>query len=230
MRIILLLFLVILLNAKTLIATYEAKYGFFTIAKAKGIFEYNSTNYKIFTSMKTLGIAKAFSKNLTQTYSSVGIVKNGILIPKKYITTRKNNTKSYKTIYLFDHKTKKIRKIKYKNGNLELNETFKYYTPNDILSLYFNFPKYLKNLPKKDTYTFYALGARKKDGKIDISIIDAKNNIKLKVNLYNKVFVGDKGILYLTINPTNWVTLKGIVKNVLKIEDLKGKIISFKVN
>ena len=228
MKIILLLFSVILLNAKTLIATYEAKYGFFTIAKAKGIFEYNSTNYKIFTSMWTLGIAKALSKNLTQTYTSIGIIRNGILIPKKYISVRKNSTKSYKTIYLFDHKNKKIRKIRYKNGNLEFNKTFGYYTPNDILSLYFNFPKYLKNLPKKGIYTFYALGARKKDGKIDISIIESKNNIKLKVNLYNKVFVGDKGILYLTINPTNWVTIKGVVKNVLKIGDLKGKITSFK--
>jgi len=227
MKIILLLFYVILLNAKILTATYEAKYGFFTIAKAKGIFEYNSTNYKIITSTQTLGIAKALSKNLTQTYTSIGIVKNGILIPTKYITTRKNNTKSYKTIYLFDHKNKKIRKIRYKNGSLELNETFKYYTPNDILSLYFNFPKYLKNLPKKDIYTFYALGARKKDGKIDISIIDTnKNSIELKVNLYNKVFIGDKGILYLTINPANWITIKGVVKNVLKIGDLKGKIIS----
>jgi len=228
MKIILLLFFVILLNAKTLIATYEAKYGFFTITKAKGIFEYNSTNYKIFTYIQTLGIAKTLSKNLTQTYTSIGIVKNGILIPKKYISIRKNNTKSSKTIYLFDHQNKKIRKIRYKNGSLEFNKTFKYYTPNDILSLYFNFPKYLKNLPKKDIYTFYALGARKKDGKIDISIIDAKNNIKLKANLYNKVFVGDKGILYLTINPTNWITIKGVVKNVLKIGDLKGKIISFK--
>ncbi len=56
---------------------------------------------------------------------------------------------------------------------------------------------------------------------------DNEKGIYLKANLYNKVFSGDKGILYLVINPNNWVTLRGMVKNVLKIGDLKGRLVKF---
>jgi hypothetical protein len=120
------------------------------------------------------------------------------------------------------------------------DQKFRYYAPDDVLSLYFNLPRYLQNAPSKKTYTFYAVGGRKKDGRIDVSfptgeeLSDAKdelnaNGLYVKANLYNKVFVGDKGILYLAINPQNWVTLAGMVKNVLKIGDLKGKLISLQI-
>jgi len=98
-------------------------------------------------------------------------------------------------------------------------------------------PLYLKE--KKEKYTFYAVGGSKKNGRVDITfptkseLEDLKDEFKtnglyIKANLYNKVFVGDKGVLYLVINPNNWVTLAGMVKNVLKIGDLKGKIKEFK--
>jgi hypothetical protein len=225
-----------------MIASYYAKYGIFgTIAEANAIYENNSTNYKIYTQSKALGLAAALSKHMIQTYSSIGTVKNGILIPSAYISTRKKGNDFYKRIYLFDHKNKKITRLKYKNGKLEANETLPYYTPNDVLSLYFNLPVYLKNSPKKDIYTFYALGGRKGDGRVDVTFpkgeelenikdtFDEEKGIYLKANLYNKVFAGDKGILYLVIDPKNWVTLKGMVKNVLKIGDLKGGIKNFKL-
>jgi hypothetical protein len=221
-------------------AQYYAKYGWFgTIAEATGTFEKNETSYQITTVSKALGFAATLSKQMVQTYSSKGIVKNGVLIPEKYISTRKKGTDYYKRIYLFDHINKKIIRLKYKNGVLEANETLPYYTPDDILSLYFNLPHYLKTLPHKNLYTFYALGARKKDGRIDVSFpkgtelekikdtFDNTDGVYIKANLYNKVFAGDKGILYLVINPKNWVTVKGMVKNVLKIGDLKGGIKSF---
>jgi len=241
MRVILLLFLAILTYAKTMIATYTAKYGWFgTIAEATGIYENNGTDYKIYTQTKALGIAAIFSKHMVQTYSSIGKIKNNILIPEAYISTRKRGNDFYKRIYYFDHKNKKIIRLKFKNGKLEANETLKYYTPDDVLSLYFNLPSYLKT-KKQKIYTFYALGGRKSDGRIDVTfpkgdelrnIKDEMNNEKglyIKANLYNKVFAGDKGILYLVIEPKNWVTLKGIVKNVLKIGDLKGGIKNFKL-
>jgi hypothetical protein len=231
MKYILLFFLVIFLNAKTLIATYEAKYGIFgTIATAKGIFEKNATNYKIKTTIKTKGLAAALTKHMIQKYTSIGIIKNGILIPLEYITYRKRSNKEYKRVYIFNHQKKIIIRKKYFNGKFEREEKFDYYAPQDVLSLYFNLPYLLKD--KNKIYTFYALGARKTDGRVDVNFCK-KNIFKgkevcIKGNLYNKVFSGDKGILYLLINPDNWVTLKGIVKNVLKIGDLKGKITSFK--
>ena len=178
--------------------------------------------------VKTQGIVATFSKHLVQKYSSIGIIKNNILIPLKYITYRKRGNNEYKRIYLFDHKNKIIIRKKYKNGQLTAKEKFKYYAPQDILSLYFNLPLFLK---EKKTYTFYALGARRTDGRVDVNFcnknIFEEKGICIKANLYNKVFAGDKGILYLLINQNNWVCLKGVVKNVLKIGDLKGRLVNF---
>jgi len=242
MKIFLALILAIFLNAKTMIASYYAKYGIFgTIAEASAIYESNATNYKIFNKVKALGLVATLSKHMVQTYSSIGKVKNGRLIPQAYISTRKKGKDFYKRIYLFDHKNKKITRLKYKNGKLKAKETLPYYTPEDVLSLYFNLPNYLKKIPKKEIYTFYALGGRKSDGRIDVTFpkgrelkkvkhtFDDEKGVYIKANLYNKVFAGDKGILYLVIEPKNWVTLKGMVKNVLKIGDLKGGIKNFKL-
>ncbi|QCT93801.1 DUF3108 domain-containing protein [Caminibacter mediatlanticus TB-2] len=236
MRIILLLFCIVFLNATKIEATYSAKYGWFgTIATAKGIFERNNTNYQITTTVNAKGIAAALSGNLMQTYKSIGIIKNGLLIPQKYIVDIKRNGNDYYRVHIFNHKKKEIIKIRYKNGKL----TKKYkipYAPYDVLSLYWNLPKLIK---EKKHYTFYAIGGRKKDGRIDITFPNKeeinqlkkslkKSGLYIKANLYNKVFVGDKGVLYLVINPKNWVTLAGMVKNVLKIGDLKGEIKSLK--
>jgi hypothetical protein len=240
MRVILLFLIAVFTYSKTMIATYQAKYGIFgTIAEAKGIFDKNKTSYKIHTIAKAKGIAAVLSKHMIQTYTSEGIVKNGKLIPQRYISTRKKGGDFYKRIYIFDHKNKKIIRYKYKNNKLEAKETLKYYTPDDVLSLYFNLPYYFKTLGKKDLYVFYALGGRKSDGRVDVTFPKGnelnklqktfkEKGVYIKGNLYNKVFAGDKGILYLVINPNNWVTLAGMVKNVLRIGDLKGKIKSFK--
>jgi len=241
MRYILLFLIAVLGYSYTMIATYEAKYGIFgTIATAKGVFEKNETSYSIDTTSKAEGIAAMLSKHMVQKYSSIGIVKDGRLIPQKYISFRKKGKDTYKRVYVFDHENKKIIRYKYKNGKFEIKETMPYYTPDDVLSLYFNLPYYFKKLGKKELYTFYALGGRKSDGRVDVTfpkdeelkklkkVFHNEKGVYIKGNLYNKVFAGDKGILYLVINPQNWVTLRGVVKNVLKIGDLKGKITSFK--
>ncbi|MEO1924133.1 MAG: hypothetical protein ABGX25_06455 [Nautiliaceae bacterium] len=230
MRVILLLFLATLAFSFKMEATYKAKYGLLgTIATAKGIFEKNETSYSIKTVVTAKGLAAVLSKHLIQIYISTGKVKKGILVPQKYISIRKKGDKIYKKVFIFDHKNKKIYKIKYFNGKLENNETYPYYVKDDVLSLYFNLPNYINR--KQKTYTFYALGGRKKDGRIDVDILGKceKNLTCIKGNLYNKVFVGDKGIVYLSINPKYWVTIKGKVKNVLKIGDLKGEIDEFKI-
>jgi len=218
-------------------ATYRASYGWFgTIAEANGLFEKNETDYIIQTNSKLLGIAAMLSHHLENSYISIGKVKNGILYPKEYITIRKNSKKEVKTFYIF--KKNYIQKIRFINGKFDSNSTVCYDANQDVLSLYFNLPKFIKDYNK--TYTFYALGGRHKDGKIEVSFpkgkelkeikraFDNTKGIYLKANLFNKVFAGDKGILYLVINPKNWVTLRGMVKNVLKIGNLKGKLVSLK--
>jgi len=238
MRILFLLLASILAYSKTITATYSAKYGWFgTIATAKGIYERNETDYKITTIVKTKGFAASISGNLIQTYISTGKVINNKLVPKYYIVDIKRNRNDFYRIYIFDHKNKIVTKKRFKNGKLTKEYRY-FYAPDDILTLYWNLPLYTKE--KKQNYTFYAVGGSKKNGRVDISFLNDKElkklkkvfkskGIYIKANLYNKVFAGDKGILYLVIDPKSWVTLEGMVKNVLKIGNLKGKINSLKI-
>lgn len=242
MRILLFILLCLSLNAKTMTARYYAKYGWFgTVAEAKGIYENNKTSYKIKAYTVTRGIAASLSKHLKQYYESEGKIVNGLLLPEKYTFTVIRGGKTYLRKFVFDRKNKKITKYYYTDGKYEKNKTLPFYTDNDILSLYFNLKTYLKNADKTKLYTFYAVGGRKNDGRIDVTFpdgeeletikntFDSPNGLYIKANLYNKVFTGDKGILYLVIDPENWVTVEGMVKNVLKIGDLKGKLKDFKL-
>jgi len=201
-------------------ATYEARYGIFgVVAKSKGYFEKNATNYLI----KTYSFTTKFI-DFQNYHISKGIIKNNILIPQIYKNIIIRGNKKFELIYEFDYKHKKIYKTKYKEGKFIYKKTLPFFTNNDILTLYWNLPL----LMKKNHQTFTAIGGERHTGKIDVDILKKGEITKLKVNLYNKVFAGDKGILYLDINTSNWVTIKGKVKNVLKIGDLKGEIINFK--
>lgn len=223
-----------LLLGDRLVGEYSAKYGIFgTIAKARGVYDWNRTNYRISVEAWAVGFAAKLSKNLREKFESEGRIENGVLIPAKYQVEIKRGNKLYHYTYLFDRKLMIIQKLRYFNGKLESNETLPYWVNQDILSLYFSLPKLLK--PGKREYTFYALGARKSDGRLDLRFLTpeeveelegeigpARNAYFFRLNFYNKVFAGDRGILYLVVSKDNFVTLKGVVKNILKIGDLKG--------
>jgi len=237
----LLMFLIVVFSySKTIVATYKAKYGWFgTIAISKAIYKIDkNNNYKIMITVQTKGIVASMTHDLEQTYISEGKIVDNVLVPIHYIMDIKKHGDDYYRIYIFDHKNKTVLKKRFKNGKFTKQNKY-YYAPDDILSLYWNLPVYLKE--KKDIYTFYAIGGRKNDGRVDVSFPNKDELKKLqktfvtkglyvKLNLYNKVFAGDKGILYLVINPNNWVTLAGMVKNVLKIGNLKGKIDKFSID
>ena len=204
----------------TLKATYEARYGFFgVVAKATGYFEKNSSNYIIKTFSKTTKFI-----NFKNYHISQGKVINNILVPSIYKNIIIRGDKKYDLIYKFDYKNRKIYKLKYKDNRLISKKTLPFFAKNDILSLYFNLPLIMK----KNKETFKAIGGERHTGRIDIDILKKGKITKIKANLYNKIFAGDKGILYLDINSSNWVTLRGVVKNVLKIGDLKGELVNFK--
>ncbi len=201
-------------------ATYKAKYGWFgTVGIANGYFEKNATNYKISTYSQITKFIDFKNYHISQ-----GIIKNGILIPLIYKNIIIKDDKKYSLIYKFDYKNKKIYKLKYKNGKFIYKRVLDFFAKNDILTLYFNIPKIMT----KNKQTFYALGGDRDTGRVDVEILSKGKITKIKANLYNKIFAGDRGILFLDINTSNWVTLKGIVKNVLKIGDLKGKLVNFK--
>ena len=201
-------------------AEYVAKYGWFgTIAKATGYFEKNETDYLIKTYSKTTKFI-----DFQNYHISKGRIINGILVPLTYQNIIIRGNDKYILKYDFDYLHKKIYKTKYKNRKFVYKKVLDYFADNDILSLYFNLPLIMKS----NHQTFKAIGGEKHTGRIDVDILQKGKITKIKANLYNKIFAGDKGVLYLDINTSNWVTLKGMIKNVLKIGDLKGKLVYFK--
>ena len=220
MKKLIILIIAVLSYSFSMTATYQAKYGWFgTIGEAQGYFEKNATNYKITTFSKITKFIDFKNYHISQ-----GIIKKGILTPLIYKNIIIRGDKKYTLLYRFDYKKKKIYKLKYKNGHLLYKRIMDFFTNNDILTLYFNLPKIMR----ENKETFYALGGQKHTGRVDVEILSKGKITKIKANLYNKIFAGDKGILYLDIKTSNWVTLNGIVKNVLKIGDLKGKLVDFK--
>ena len=220
MKKLIILIIAVLSYSFSIKATYIAKYGWFgTVAKATGYFEKNETNYIIKTLSKTTKFIDFKNQHISE-----GRIINGILVPLTYKNIIFRGDDRYDLVYTFDYLHKKIYKTKYKNGKFIYKKTLPYFANNDILSLYFNLPLIMKNRHQ----TFKAIGGERHTGRIDVDILQKGKITKIKANLYNKVFAGDKGILYLDINTSNWVTLKGIVKNVLKIGDLKGRLVDFK--
>ena len=200
-------------------AEYEARFGWFgVVAKATGYFEKNQSSYFIKTFSKTTKFI-----DFKNYHISKGKIVNGILVPLTYKNIIIRGNKKFDLIYTFDYLHKKIYKTKYKNNKFIYKRTLEYFANNDILTLYFNLPIIMK----KTKETFKAIGGDRHTGRIDIEILKKGKITKIKANLYNKIFAGDKGILYLDINTSNWVTLKGKVKNVLKIGDLKGRLVKF---
>ncbi len=203
-------------------ATYEARFGWFgVVAKATGYFEKNQTSYIIKTFTKTTKFI-----NFKNYHISKGRIINGILVPLTYENIIIRGDNKFNLIFTFDYLHKKIYKTKYKNGKFIYKRTLEYFANNDILSLYFNLPLIMK----KNKQTFKAVGGDRHTGRIDVEILKKGKIIKIKANLYNKIFVGDKGVVYLDINSSNWVTIDGIVKHVLKIGNLKGRLVSLKIN
>jgi len=229
----LILVLCVGLNAKIISATYKISFGIFGtigVSKAKLIINKKQT-YKILIEARATGIAKILSRGRVEKYQSEGKVIDGLLVPDKYIVTVIKKSKKREKIYLFDHKNKKVKKITIKIEYNKINkseEYLKYYAKNDILTLFFN----LKHL--------FAVGANKKNGKINILI---PTNKKLKnlqkilkekkghffiVFINQKIFSSKRGELFLNLNKDGICT-KAVLKDVIFFGDIRGKLQKLKV-
>lgn len=221
-------------------------------------------NYDIKVHARSTGFVKMISGNREEWYESYGkISEKGIFIPTMYTKTiqrqsmqSSNNTdrffnsestnslndvetivhrdvRSY--IFLHDIKALVVEQTKQKGKEIR-HETKKgdYYAENDLLSLFFNFKKTLPNLDVKKSILFYAVGANKTDGKIEVMPVDNLENAKidlnydtghmLKVVIYDDVFGTKNGQLLLNLDD-NGFPKKAVLKDVLLFGDIHGELI-----
>lgn len=230
---ILFLLLVQISSAEVINASYEVSFGIFQkmgIADARFELKEDQT-YSIRIDARTTGVAKILSNNRVEMYESKGIVKNGKLIPEKFVTVRQTDSKKATKIFTFDHENKTVWVESIKNQNRSPKERNDFYASEDILTLFFNFKNHMKI--RKDR-AFYTIGGSSKDGRIDV-VFPTKNELEemkkslaisdgdfIKVVLNDKIFSSANGELLINLNEDG-LCEKAILEDVLLFGDIVGK-------
>ena len=187
----------------------------------------SSNKYTIKMEAKTTGVAKFLSQNKQEIYISRGVVIDNKFVPDFYSKLVTNNVKHRLKEYTFNHKNKKIiesrstKKLDKTTKTWEedtSNEPLEYYAPNDILSLFFNLKEIVKNLPSGIEHTFYAVGANKDDGKVNVEVLE-KNDLKVFIN--QKIFSSPRGELYITLDKDGLCD-KATLKDLLLFGDVRA--------
>lgn len=224
-------------------AAYKVTFGIFgQIGLAHTTLHIEKKKYKIKVHARTTGIAKFLSGERKEWYISSGKVdQNGILVPDFYQKTvqryshkdgeqiQKKDTKKY----IFSHKAKKVyvEQTKQRGESVKFEEKeLDYYAANDLLSIFFNFKKMLPSLEVKIPSVFYAVGASKIDGRIDILPLKRDSELAwrdghlMKAVINDDIFASDKGELLINLRDDG-LCQQAILKDVLFFGDIRGEMI-----
>lgn len=221
-----------LAQAKVLSATYNVSFGIFqTLGTADARFETREDDtYTIRIEAHTTGLAKVLSNNRTEMYESCGKIINGKLVPDSYKKIRKTNSSYSTKIYTFDHVNKTVSKEVIEGGksSKELND---FYASEDILSLFFNVKQYMKS---RQNQSLHAIGANKKDGRIDVVFpkndeverikkeLELDNGVFVKVILNDRIFSSANGELLINLDGDG-LCEKAVLEDVLLFGDIVGQ-------
>ncbi|WP_331774463.1 DUF3108 domain-containing protein [Sulfurospirillum sp. 1612] len=239
--------------AKDITATYKVSFGIFgQIGTAKTSLHIEKNHYQIKVHAKSTGFASFVSGGREEFYESEGVVQGTRLIPNHYSKIVKNKMnigdpfehtnkivmKIYTLLFSFDHDKKSvmIKKIREKGAQKsQEEERAKFYTDNDILSLFFNFKHLFPDLNITKHTILHAIGANKDNGKIDILPLSKKEFQNLvsgdmshlyfmKVILDDKIFSSKKGELYIALDKEG-ICEKAVLKDVVFFGDIRGELI-----
>jgi len=171
-----------LLEAKTMVADYRVEFGIVgEVGKVHTKYTDDTKSYTIDTNLSAVGIlAKAVTHNLKERH----ICKGFIAKDSKRMATSYQMIKSYgeyksMTFYSVNHKSKSISK-KYQKWQKTKNNHYRkiqdytlplnYYATDDMVTLFLNLSEHIKFKNKAKHYIFKAVGADRKNGRVDITI------------------------------------------------------------
>ncbi len=233
-KLLLILLLILLFFSAPLFATsrvlhvrYDISYAIFGVigqSDARLVIDPDTRNYRIEINASARGIAKVMSNGRVESYESIGVVKEGLLVPQLFVTrTRKG--KRYEEVhrYRFDHHNKKVfheEKIRYNNKTKVRKEVLPYYARDDIQTLFFNLKKYVESgVCSEKRCTLKAVGANDKDGRVDIEPARKK---MLKVILHRRIFASKQGEIYIHLTEEG-ISDYALLKDVIFFGDVKAK-------
>ena len=223
-------------EAKVLDVSYEVNFGVFgKLGVSDAHLETMGDRYTIDIKMKATGLAKALSKNRKERHISKGHIVNGMYISDSYKVVKSYGEKHIEKHYIIDHENKKVKKeyLRTRSGKIEKDEhtVLDFYSENDLLTLYFNLPKMIKERSKADTYEFSAIGAERQKGTVKV-IIPKESDLNgykkalgegdywyLTAIIYQKIFSSNKGELMLAVGKDG-VAEKAVLKDLMMFGDL----------
>ncbi len=190
------LFCVLVLNAKNIEVDYSVKFGIFgEVAKVHAILTSDRKYYSINARVVAVGaIAKMVTNNLKEQHISKGHIERGLLVTDMYQMIKSYGAYTNTTIYSVNHRKKRVTRHykEWKNGFkiIDTKVTLGYYSKDDMLTLFLNLPKHIKEKYKSRHYTFKAVGADRKNGRVDMTVPSQKD-LKQMGDLVGKVKEGD---------------------------------------
>lgn len=240
MRIILIFFLMFGTLLANMTTQYDGSYSFLKMAEATMVYDNDGNNYSILVKIKASGPAKLFSHNRTETVESRGVVINGALVPKKYIRIKDNDKERRVKTYHFDHFDRSI-KIEVDTDNRETGKSShterknRFYTENDILSLFYNFRRYFDQNDGSTSRFVTAIGGRKSDGMVQVTVPfgnkldEAKDLIEGASKYYTftvmtKMMGSKNGEFFIGMKDDERVK-KVVLKDVVFFGDVTGELV-----
>ncbi len=228
------------LYAKNITVDYSVEFGIVgEVARVHTTLKSNSKTYTLEAEVSVVGaIAKTVTDNLQERHISNGRIRNGLLVTDLYQMIKSYGQYRSTTIYRVNHKKKRVTRqyIKWKKGQMIINEkvTLGYYSRDDMMTLFLNLSKHIKNKYKSKNYRFKAVGADRKNGRVDINI-PSGNTLKemknllgeakkkewySKVVMHRKLYNSDKGELEVKIGKTGLVE-KAVLKDLIFFGDVR---------
>ncbi len=184
-----LLFFTPVLNAKNIEVDYSVEFGVLgEVARAHATLTTKRKVYTIDANVLVVGaIAKMVTDNLQERHISTGHIVRGLFVTDTYQMIKSYGNYKSTTIYHVNHKRKRVTRhyIKWKKDKEIINEkvNLAYYGRDDMMTLFLNLPKYIKNKHKNKNYKLSVVGADRKNGRVDIAIPSEKSLKQMKMLL-----------------------------------------------
>jgi len=244
--ILLILWSSMLLEAKSMVADYSVEFGIVgEVGKVHTQYTDDTKYYTIDTNLSVVGmLAKAVMHNLKERHICKGfIAKDGRRIATSYQMIKSYGEYKSMTLYTVNHKSKSISKKyqkwqKTKNNHYRKTQDYtiplKYYATDDMVTLFLNLAEHIRFKNKAKHYVFKAVGADRKNGRVDINIPRDKETIEMEklvgkrqqgdwlMNLvmHRQLYNSKQGELMVRMNKESMIE-KAVLKDLLFFGDVR---------
>jgi hypothetical protein len=244
------------LSAQSIKAGYDVSFGLIgEIGKAEITYSHDEDSYTIYVHAWTTGMPALLTQNREEDYISQGSIIDGVLRPDVFVKYRKNDNYTKSNVHIFDYENKKVishyakehkvhgtrfdtatmKNVKEETTEFENSEDiFRFFTDNDLLSLFFNTQKILPSLKEGDSKKLAAIGSKSPNCEIDIevptqqlrqeltAIMGDVDGQLLTIILHQNIFQSERGELHVNFDNDGFAK-DVLLKDVIMFGDIRGK-------